>query len=520
MKPDPVAAPDNYLLQLFDVEARAALPLVPVQLRAADVLHQPGARVRHVYFPVSAVISLISTMKSGGSAEVALIGREGMVGLAGVLGTAESPMTAVLQIPGLALKVPTDALRMARLRSASVRTVLDRYTETRLIQTAQTAACNGLHSVEARLARCLLAVHDRVDRDRFRLPQELIAQMLAIQGPTVSATMQRFQKSKAIAYDGRSIVVADRAKLERMACECYGVLRQAFARLRQPVVAGTENMPSPPAAMDSDHDTREPSASLETLRQIAGRLLLANIREQEAREEAEAANRAKDQFLATVSHEMRTPLNAIVGWCRILSGPARQSVDRGLQIIQQNARAQLKLVEDLLDAARLASSTLAIQPAVVQLDEVVQDVVDAAKPIADEKQVTLHLAIVDELSPLFADADRLRQVFLNVVTNAVKFTDSGGSVDVSVAAAGPAAQVTVRDTGRGIAPDLLPHVFERFRQGSPPDASSLGLGLGLTIAQALVELHGGRIQMASPGEGLGTTCTIDLPLWTDSTPSR
>src|SRR5205823_1248948 len=225
-------------------------------------------------------------------------------------------------------------------------------------------------------------------------------------------------------------------------------------------------------------------------------------------------------FLTTVSHEMRTPLNAILGWCTLLTGPAKTAVDRGLHVIQQNARAQLKLVEDLLDAARLASSTLAIQPAVVQLDEVVQDVVDAAKPMADEKHVTLRLAIVDELSPLFADADRLRQVFLNVVTNAVKFTDDGGSVDVSVAAAGRAAQVTIRDTGRGIAPDLLPHVFERFRQGSPPGGSSQGLGLGLTIAQALVELHGGRIQMASPGEGLGSTCTIDLPFRTDSPPAR
>src|SRR5438067_5131191 len=207
MKPDPAPAPDNYLLQLFDAEGRAALALVPAQLHAGDVLHQPGAPARHVFFPVSAVISLVSTMKSGASAEVALIGREGMVGLGGVLGTAESPMTAVVQIPGLALKVATAALRLARLRSASVRTVLDRYTETRLIQTAQTAACNGLHSVEARLARWLLAVHDRVERDRFRLPQELIAQMLGIQRPTVSVTMQQFQKSKAIAYDGRSIVV-------------------------------------------------------------------------------------------------------------------------------------------------------------------------------------------------------------------------------------------------------------------------------------------------------------------------
>jgi len=298
-----------------------------------------------------------------------------------------------------------------------------------------------------------------------------------------------------------------------MACECYGVLRQEFARLRLPVVGAL-------GVMDAEHDRRESSASLETLRQIAGRLLLANIREQEAREQAEAANRAKDQFLATVSHEMRTPLNAILGWCTLLTGPVKTSIEHGVHVIRQNARAQLKLVEDLLDAARLASSTLTIQPAVVQLGEVVHDVVDAAKPMADEKHVTLRLAVVDELSPLFADADRLRQVFLNVVTNAVKFTDVGGSVDVSVAAAGRAAQVTVRDTGRGIAPDLLPHVFERFRQGSPGEGSAQGLGLGLTIAQALVELHGGRIQMASPGEGLGTTCTIDLPFRTDSPPAR
>lgn len=152
----PAAVPNNYLLDLLDVDARAALALVSVQLRAGDVLHQPGTPVRYVYFPVSAVISLISMMKSGGSAEVALVGREGMVGLAGMLGTVESPTTAVVQIPGVALKTAADTLRTARLRSASVRTVMDRYTEARLIQTAQTAACNSLHSVEARLARWLL----------------------------------------------------------------------------------------------------------------------------------------------------------------------------------------------------------------------------------------------------------------------------------------------------------------------------------------------------------------------------
>jgi signal transduction histidine kinase len=510
------AVPDNYLLELLDMDARVALCLVPVELHAGDVLYQPTALVECVYFPVSAVISLVSTMKSGASAEVALIGREGMAGLAGMLGTVESPTTAVVQIPGLALKTTTAALRTARLRSVPVRTVLDRYTEARLIQTAQTAACNGLHSVEARLARWLLAIDDRIDSERFRLPQELMAHMLGIQRPTVSVTMHRFQELKAIAYDGRSIIV-NRARLERLACECYGVLRREFERLRRPV--GGTDLSSLPTAMDSAHGHRESAVSLETMRQIAGRLLLASIREQEAREDAEAANRAKDQFLAMASHELRTPLNAILGWCAILTRPGRESVDHGLQVIQQNAKAQLTLVEDLLDAVRLASSTLAIHPAVVHLGDVVQDAVDTARPMADEKQVVLRLAIVDELSPLIADADRLRQVFLNVVMNALKFTDAGGAIDVSVAAAGRAAHVTVRDTGRGIAPGLLPHVFERFRRGRSPADGSQGLGLGLTIAQALIELHGGRIQLASAGEGLGTTCTIDLPIRTDTSRS-
>jgi signal transduction histidine kinase len=390
---------------------------------------------------------------------------------------------------------------------------LDRYTETCLIQTAQTVACNTLHSAEARLARWLLAIDDRIDDHRFRFPQELIADMLGLQRPTVSVTMHRLQELQAIAYEGRTIIM-DRARLEQTACECYGVLRREFERLRRPV--GGADLPSLPAEMHSAHGDGDSAVSLETMRQIAGRLLLASIREQEAREDAEVANRAKDQFLAMVSHELRTPLNAILGWCAILTRPPRESVDHGVQVIQQNAKAQLKLVEDLLDAVRLASSTLAIQPAVVNLGNVVQDAVDTAKPMADEKQVALRLAIVDEISPLLADADRLRQVFVNVVTNAVKFTNAGGSIDVSVGATDRAAQVTVRDTGRGIAAELLPHVFERFRQGLRPAGESQGLGLGLTIAHALVELHGGRIRLASGGEGLGTTCTIDLPIRTDA----
>src|SRR6266542_2674656 len=438
--------PDNYLLELLSADVRGSLGLMPVQLHARQVLHEPGVPVLNAYFPVSAVISLVSTMTSGSSAEVALIGREGMVGLAGVFGTLESPTTAVVQIAGMAFKAPIAELRTARLQIPSVRTMLDRYTEARLIQTAQTAACNGLHSVEARLARWLLAIDDRIDGDQFRLSQELMAQMLGIQRPTVSVTMQRFQHAKAIVYEGQSIVVTDRSKLERMACECYTVLRREFERLRRSAVDDIDEQPNASPAQ-SGLGVHESAAAVETLRRIAGRLLVANIHEQEAREGAEAANRAKDQFLAMVSHELRAPLNVILGWCATLRRPHSGSMDRGLEVIQQNATVQLKLVEDLLDAVRLSSSTLAIQPGPTNLGDVIRHAVDAVKPIAAEKQVVLHLAIADDLAPLLADADRLRQVFLNVLINAVKFTDAGGSVHVALTATNGAAQVTIRDTG-------------------------------------------------------------------------
>jgi signal transduction histidine kinase len=505
-----VAVPQNYLLEQLDTRTRDALRLAPVDLQARQVLHEPGMPLLHAYFPVSGVISLVSTMQSGSAAEVALVGREGMVGLSGVYGTLHNPTTAIVQISGQAFRVATAVLKTARLQHPAVQIVIDRYTQAHLIQVAQTSACNALHSIDARLARWLLTVDDRINGEPFTLSQELMAQMLGAQRPTVSTTMQRLLASKAIARRGRATVIADRPRLERAACECYGVLRREFERLRAPLVDGLEL--SSVAATASEMGARGSPPALEALRQIAGRLLLANIREQEAREEAEVANRAKDQFLAVVSHELRNPLNAILGWCAVLNGPNHGSVERGLHVIQRNATAQLKLIEDLLDTVRLASSTLALQPRSMNLADVVQDAVDAAQPMADEKHVTLRLAIVDELSPMLADAGRLRQVFLNVLTNAVKFTDGGGSVEVDVTAADRAAHVTIRDTGRGIARVMLPHVFERFQQGGPSGGDSHGCGLGLTIALALVELHGGRIQMASPGEGLGTTCTIDLPL--------
>jgi signal transduction histidine kinase len=501
---------NNELLTLLDDDSRALLSLVPVELKARAVLQEPGMPVLSVYFPVTSIVSLISTMESGASADVALIGREGMVGLSGLLGTVESPMTAMVQVPGLALKASIASARDARQRSKLVRTLLDRYTEGRFIQIAQMAACNRLHSVERRLARLLLEIDDRVVDGRFTLSQEFIAQMLGVQRPTVSIAMHRFAEQHVVSYRRGAVVIGDRTKLKHHACECHEVIRREFGRLRASITAGRGVQTSGDAVPIESGDEGS-SAALETLREISGRLLVANIRESEARQQAETANRAKDQFLALLSHELRTPLNAILGWCSVLKTTDRASLSRGLDVIQHNAEAQLKLVEDLLDAARIAAATITIHPGTVDLGELAQSAVDAVKPAADGKQVTIDVAIPSELPPMLADADRLRQVLLNVLGNAVKFTDSGGAVNVAVAVSPDASRVTVRDNGRGIAPEVLPHVFDRFRQGSVGPAGSRGLGLGLTIAQVITELHGGAIRIDSPGEGQGTTCTIDVP---------
>jgi signal transduction histidine kinase len=501
----------NRLLQLFGDEGREQLgSLATVQLSARQVLQEPGLPALHVYFPVDAVISLIATTANGPSVEVGLIGCEGMIGLAGVLGTVEGGTSAIVQVPGAALRVPTAVLKAVRLVNPSVRTALDLYIEARLLQAAQAVACSRLHPLQARLARWLLGIHERIAKNEFVISQESIAEMLGVHRPTVSLALQRLQDEGAIVRRGRAIVIADRSRLEGLACECHRVLDQEFERL---LTARGKGLATPAAVAARPGPVEpEPAAALEALREIAGRLLLVSIREQEARERAEEASRAKDQFLAMVSHELRNPLNAILGWCAILRAPDGSSTARGLDVIARNASSQLKLVEDLLDAARMTSATLTVHPRTIALPDVVQNAVDTMRPAADERQVSLRLTVADGIPAVAADADRLRQVLLNVLTNSLKFTDAGGSVDVRVSSSSGRARLSVQDTGRGIAPEVLPHVFERFRQGSAADTARQGLGLGLTIARAIVELHGGMIAIDSPGLNQGTTCTIDLPL--------
>jgi PAS domain S-box-containing protein len=237
--------------------------------------------------------------------------------------------------------------------------------------------------------------------------------------------------------------------------------------------------------------------------------------ERAARAAAEAANRAKDEFLAAVSHELRAPLNAMLGWAALVhENPGNADIlARAIPAIERNAQLQRRLVDDLLDDARIAAGTMRVERACVDLGAVLVAAVDAIRPAAEAKGVALETATNPVMSGFPGDANRLQQVFLNLVTNAVKFTPAGGSVHVRSRRTATEIVVVVEDTGQGVSEELLPHVFERFQQGHRPSTPSVsGLGLGLAIAKDLVERHGGTIVAESEGPGRGSRFTVRLPV--------
>jgi signal transduction histidine kinase/CheY-like chemotaxis protein len=237
-------------------------------------------------------------------------------------------------------------------------------------------------------------------------------------------------------------------------------------------------------------------------------------REQAARAEAQAANRAKDEFLATVSHELRTPLMAMLGWLHVLQAPAIDDATRAraLDAIARNARAQARLVDDLLDMSQITSGRQRLDVRPVEIGAVVTAAVDGIRPAADGRDLRVEMAVDPAAGWIMGDAARLQQVVSNLLANAVKFTPAEGRIDVRVERAGGDVRIRVSDTGQGIAPALLPHVFDRFRQGdSSAGRQHGGLGLGLAIVRHLIELHGGSVMAESAGEGRGATFTATLP---------
>ncbi|MEO7724589.1 MAG: PAS domain S-box protein [Chthoniobacterales bacterium] len=236
--------------------------------------------------------------------------------------------------------------------------------------------------------------------------------------------------------------------------------------------------------------------------------------ERAARSEAERASLMKDEFLATLSHELRTPLNAILGWANILSLEATPDDYReGLQVIERNARAQARIIDDLLDMNRIMSGKVRLDVQSINLAAVVEAAIETVRPAAEAKSVRLQ-SILDPLAqPVRGDPSRLQQVFWNLLSNAVKFTPKGGRVQMLLERVNSHLEVRVVDTGEGIAPEFIPHVFDRFRQADPSTTRAHGgLGLGLAIVKQLVELHGGNVHVRSAGPGTGSTFTVSLPV--------
>jgi signal transduction histidine kinase/CheY-like chemotaxis protein len=235
-------------------------------------------------------------------------------------------------------------------------------------------------------------------------------------------------------------------------------------------------------------------------------------REQAARAEAEAASRAKDEFLALVSHELRTPLSAMLLWLRMLRAKKLDpsAIADAIAKIERSAQAQAKLIEDLLDVSRIITGKLRLHVRPVRLEAVIQAAVDAVAPAAEAKGIALATSFDASVPPLSGDPDRLQQVVWNLLSNAIKFTPQGGRVEVHLERAAPHARLSVVDTGAGIEPSLLPHVFDRFRQGET--RTSGGLGLGLALVRHLVEAHGGTVGARSEGAGRGATFVVDLPI--------
>jgi PAS domain S-box-containing protein len=239
------------------------------------------------------------------------------------------------------------------------------------------------------------------------------------------------------------------------------------------------------------------------------------LQEKEAREEAETANRMKDEFLATISHELRTPLTAILGWASMLNRGSLSPFQtrRAVQVIEQSARSQAGLVDDILDTARIITGRMKLDAHPVEIERVFQAAIDVIRPSAAAKRIDLQVVIDDRDGIVFGDANRVQQVIWNLLSNAVKFTSEGGCVQARLGRTEGHIEISVTDTGMGIQPEFLPYVFDRFRQAdSTSTRKHSGLGLGLAIVRHVVEMHGGTVAASSPGAGQGATFTVRFPI--------
>ena len=263
----------------------------------------------------------------------------------------------------------------------------------------------------------------------------------------------------------------------------------------------------------------ENGADAYLVKPIESRELIATIRallriEQAAREAAEAASVANDEFLAVVSHELRTPLASMLGWAGLLKEKKLDEtmMDRAIETIERSARAQQKIIEDILDSSRISNGTLRLEERLADLPAIIDAAIDTVRPGAEKKNIEIKTCYESPNQRIFCDPDRLQQIVCNLLSNAVKFTPATGRITVRITDKQDQVRIEVTDTGPGISPEVLPFIFDRFRQGDHSrDKRRGGLGLGLSIVRELVELHGGTVTATSHGDGLGSTFAVDLP---------
>jgi signal transduction histidine kinase len=279
------------------------------------------------------------------------------------------------------------------------------------------------------------------------------------------------------------------------------------------IIKRREQFPKLPVSIRAALEFRR---TREELRWQAARLSELLERERRARAEAERANRLKDDFLATVSHELRTPLNAVLGWAALMSNDKfvdLPEIRRGLKVIEKNARIQAQLIDDLLDLSLIVSGRIRLEIARVDLVSAVQSAIEAVRISAEQKRIEITHVLDPKAGPVRGDTSRLQQIVWNLLTNAVKFTPEGGKIHVVVRRVDLRVAISVTDTGIGIRQELLPIIFEQFRQGDNSLTRKYGgLGIGLAVVKNLVELHGGYVEVHSAGEGQGATFTVSVPV--------
>jgi PAS domain S-box-containing protein len=297
---------------------------------------------------------------------------------------------------------------------------------------------------------------------------------------------------------GHAIDITERVDAERTLRRNEEVLRQAHSELEERVKERTIAL-------------EEANARLRV--EIADREEAERVRDRLYRE-AHDANRLKDEFLSTLSHELRTPLNAIFGWARILGTRDLDAKSaHAVEVIERNAEAQIRLIEEVLDVSRIVTGKMALTMEPTEVRAVVRATIDTVRPAMRAKRIRFEENLADDLPLVYGDAHRLQQVFWNLLSNAVKFTGTDGTISLTGRLAPPVAEFEIKDTGIGIRREVLPFVFDRFRQAdSSITRMHGGLGLGLAIVRHIVELHGGTVAASSAGEGDGATFTIRLPV--------